>query len=118
MAMDEDVLLAKVNRTIKRKCPAAVRFATLTGEFQRFIKKCAKPAKRNTTVPQAFADAVGETMAQNCKIESLVRGTLKIKVAPGPYMFAIQMQLEEIIEKIQTQCPSSNIREIKLLCSE
>ena len=115
MAMDEDALLAKVNRTIKRQRPAAVRFATLAGEF---IKKCAKPAKRNTTVPQAFADAVGETMAQNCKIESIVRGTLKIKVASGPYMFAMQMQLGDIIEKIQAQCPSSNIREIKLLCSK
>ena len=115
--MDEDALLAKVNRTIKRKRPAAVRFATLTGEFQRFIKKCAKPARRNMTVPQAFADAVGETMARNCKIESLNRGTLKVNVAPGPYMFALQMQLSEIIEKIQAQCPSSNIREIKLLCS-
>ncbi|MFA6187104.1 MAG: DciA family protein [Phycisphaerae bacterium] len=116
--MDEDVLLAKVNRTIKRSRPETVRFATLAGEFQRFIKKHAKPAKRNTTVPQAFADAVGEMMAQNCKIESLVRGTLKIKVAPGPYMFALQIQLADIIEKIQTQCPSSNIREIKLLCSK
>ena len=116
--MDEELLLAKVSRALKRKRHAPMQFAAITNELQRFIKKCAKPARRNTSVPQAFADAVGEMLAQNCRIESLRNGILKVTVKPGPYMFALQMQSSEIIEKLQVQCPSSDIREIKLLCSK
>ncbi len=116
--MDEDLLLAKVSRTLKRKRPSPMRFAAITNELQRFIKKCAKPARRNISVPQAFADVVGEMLAQNCRIDSLRSGILKVMVKPGPYMFALQMQSSEIIEKLQSQCPASDIREIKLLCSK
>jgi predicted nucleic acid-binding Zn ribbon protein len=113
--MDQETLFAGVNRTLKRKRPAPIKFATMAGEFERFIKKTAKPAKRNTTVPQAFAQAIGETLARNCKIESISKGVLKVKVKSGPYMFAIQTQTDEIIEKLQVQCPAAKIREIKIL---
>ncbi|MDD5133866.1 MAG: DUF721 domain-containing protein [Phycisphaerae bacterium] len=118
VVMDDELLLAKANKALKLKRPVPRKITEITNELQRFIKKSAKPARRNISIPQAFNQAVGETLAQNCRIESIKGGILKLRVSPGPYMYTLQMQLSEIIEKLQTQSPSSDIREIKLLCSK
>jgi predicted nucleic acid-binding Zn ribbon protein len=114
--MDQELLLAKVNRALKLKRPASGKITAIANELQQFIRKSAKPARRNMSIPQAFSLAIGETLAQNCRIESIQGGILRLRVSPGPYMYALQMQSSRIIEKLQTQCPSSGIREIKLLC--
>jgi predicted nucleic acid-binding Zn ribbon protein len=116
--MDDDLLLAKTSRALRLKRPASGKITAITNELQQFIRKSAKPARRNTSVPQAFDMAIGEALARNCRIESIQGGVLKLRVSPGPYMYALQMQSSRIIEKLQTQCPSSDIREIKLLCSK
>lgn len=117
--MDAEQLLARANRMLKIKRQKTPEKSSLIEmELQRFFSQSAKPAKRNEAVPQAFEQAAGENLAQNCRIESMTAGILKVRVSPGPYMFELQTRSKEIIEKIKQQCPSARIRGIKIICSE
>jgi predicted nucleic acid-binding Zn ribbon protein len=70
------------------------------------------------SVPDAFDQIAGDSLAQNCRIESIMAGVLKVRANPGPYMFELRTRAGQIVEQLKQQCPSSNIREIKLVCSE
>jgi predicted nucleic acid-binding Zn ribbon protein len=70
------------------------------------------------SVPDAFEQIAGDNLAQNCRIESLTAGVMKVRVTSGPYMFELRTRATQIIEGLRQQCPSSNIREIKLVCSK
>ena len=67
---------------------------------------------------EVFMQVVGDKLAENYQIDSCKAGVLKVKVKPGPYMFEIKAKATEIIEELRGQCPSLNIREIKLACLE
>jgi hypothetical protein len=116
--MNTEVLLNKANRTIKFRQTKAGSNSSIAPELKRFLKNVAKPARRNVSVPDAFEQIAGDGLAQNCRIESLTAGIMKVKVKSGPYMFELRSKAGQIIEELKQQCPLSNIREIKLVCSE
>jgi hypothetical protein len=116
--MNTEVLLAKANRTIKARRKKPVASNNIDGQMNLFLRSVARPARRNVSVPDAFGLIAGDSLAQNCRIESLTAGVMKVKVKAGPYMFELRTRTEQIIEELKQQCPSSNIREIRLICSE
>lgn len=116
--MNTEVLLTKANRAIKFRRKGAENRSNITPELELFLRSVARPARRNVSVPDAFEQIVGDGLAQNCRIESLTAGVMKVKVKSGPYMFELRTRAGQIIEQLKQQCPSSNIREIKLVCSE
>lgn len=115
--MNTEVLLAKANRAIKFRRKPARGNSNIAGELNLFLKKVARPAMRNVSIPEAFEQLAGDVLAQNCRIESLTAGIMKVKVSSGPYMFELRSRAGQIIEGLRQQCPSSNIREIKTVCS-
>jgi hypothetical protein len=116
--MNTEVLLTKANRAIKFRRKEAKSSSNIAGELKLFLRSVASPARRNVSVPDAFEQIAGDGLAQNCRIESLTAGVMKVKVKSGPYMFELRTRAGQIIEQLKQQCPSSNIREIKLVCSE
>jgi hypothetical protein len=116
--MDAEQLLAKVNRTTKFRQKVAKSSSNIAPELRLFLKSVARPARRNVSIPDAFEQIAGENLARNCRIESLLAGVMKVKVKSGPYMFELRTRATQIVEGLKQQCPSSNIREIKLVCSE
>jgi hypothetical protein len=116
--MNTEQLLWRANRAVKFRRVKTKYSSNLTSEMKLFLRSFAGPARRNVLVPDAFKRAAGSRLAENCRIESLRAGVLKVKVKPGPYMFELRTRAAEIIEELKEQCPSSNIREIKLACSE
>jgi len=115
--MNTDVMLTKANRAMKLRRKEA-KSNSIAGEMKLFLRSVARPARRNVSVPDAFEQIAGDILAQNCRIESLTAGVMKVKVRSGPYMFELRTRAGQIIEQLKQQCPSSNIREIKLICSE
>lgn len=116
--MNTEVILAKTNRAIKSKRAEAASGSSIAGELNLFLKTVAGPARRNMSVPEAFEQIAGSTLARNCRVESLKAGVLKVKVKAGPYMFELCTRAGEIVEQIKQRCPSSNIREIRPACME
>ena len=116
--MNTEVLLNKANRTIKFRRTRTESNSSIASELKRFLKGVARPARRNVSIPDAFGQIAGDGLAQNCRIESLTAGVMKVKVKSGPYMFELRSRAGQIMEELKQQCPSSNIREIKLVCSE
>jgi len=116
--MNTEVLLTKANRAIKFRRKGAENRSNITPELELFLRSVARPARRNVSVPDAFEQIAGDSLAQNCRIESLTAGVMKVKVKSGPYMFELRTRAGQIIEQLKQQCPSSNIREIRLVCSE
>ncbi|MGA2915365.1 MAG: DciA family protein [Sedimentisphaerales bacterium] len=138
--MNTEVLLNKANRAVKfrRKPvrssspprlavigeagningPPVGEVSPLADELALFLKKVARPAVRNVSIPDAFEQIAGEYLAQNCRIESITAGILKVKTKPGPFMFELQTKAGQIVEQLKRQCPSANIRQIRLICSE
>ena len=116
--MNTEVLLTKANRAIKFRRKGAENRSNITPELELFLRSVARPARRNVSVPDAFEQIAGDSLAQNCRIESLTAGVMKVRVKSGPYMFELRTRAGQIIEQLKQQCPSSNIREIKLVCSE
>ena len=121
--MNTEVLLNKANRIIKFRRTGAESnsYAANSGiapELRLFLKSVARPARRNVSVPDAFEQIAGDGLARNCRIESLTAGVMKVKVKSGPYMFELRSRAGQIMEALKQQCPSSNIREIKLVCLE
>jgi hypothetical protein len=116
--MDTEVILARANRAIKFRRKKAKGSGGIAGELKLFFGRVARPAMRNVSVPEAFEQIAGDYLAQNCRIESLAAGVMKVKVKSGPYMFELRCRAGQIVEELKQQCPSSNIREIKLVCSE
>jgi 3-methyladenine DNA glycosylase/8-oxoguanine DNA glycosylase len=116
--MNTEVLLAKANRAIRFRRKGAKSSSNIAPELKKFLRSVARPAKRNISVPDAFEQIAGNVLAQNCRIESLAAGVMKVKVKSGPYMFELRTRAGQIVEQLKQQCPSSNIREIKLVCLE
>jgi hypothetical protein len=116
--MNTEVLLTKANRAIKFRRKGAENRSNITPELELFLRSVARPARRNVSIPDAFEQIAGDSLAQNCRIESLKAGVIKVRVKSGPYMFELRTRAGQIIEQLKQQCPSSNIREIKLVCSE
>ena len=116
--MNTEVLINKANRAIKFRRRPVKTSSNIAPELKRFLKKVARPAVRNISVPEAFEQIAGQYLAQNCRIESIMAGVLKVKTKPGPYMFELRTRAGQIVEQLKQQCPSSNIREIRLVCSE
>jgi hypothetical protein len=123
--MNTEVLLNKANRAVKFRRQTAKgsgpprlavigKAGNIAPELKLFLKKVARPARRNVSVPDAFEQIAGDSLAQNCRIESITAGILKVKAKPGPYMFELRTRAEQIVEQLKQQCPSSNIREIRL----
>ena len=116
--MNTEVLLNKANKAIKFRRTRTKSSSNITNELRLFLKSVARPARRNVSVPDAFEQIAGDSLAQNCRIESLIAGVMKVKVKSGPYMFELRSKAGQIVEELKQQCPSSNIREIKLVCLE
>jgi hypothetical protein len=116
--VNTEVLLNKANRTVRFRRKPVKSSSNINGELKLFLKKVARPAVRNVSIPDAFEQIVGQYVAQNCRIESIVAGILKVKTKPGPFMFELRTQAGQIVEQLKQQCPSANIREIRLVCSE
>ena len=116
--MNTEVLLTKANRAIKFRRKGAENRSNITPELELFLRSVARPARRNVSIPDAFEQIAGDGLAQNCRIESLTAGVMKVRVKSGPYMFDLRTRAGQIIVQLKQQCPSSNIREIKLVCSE
>ncbi len=116
--MNTEVLLTKANRAIKFRRRRAKSNSNIAGELKLFLRSVASPARRNISVPEAFEQIAGDDLARNCRIESLRAGVMKVKVKSGPYMFELRTNAGQIVEELRQQCPLSNIREIKLVCSE
>jgi hypothetical protein len=116
--MNTEVLLTKANRAIKFRRKGAENRSNITPELELFLRSVARPARRNVSIPDAFEQIAGDSLAQNCRIESLTAGVMKVRVKSGPYMFELRTRAGQIIEQLKQQCPSTNIREIKLVCSE
>ena len=116
--MNTELLLEKTNRAVKFRRTKTQSSSNITPELRLFLKGVARPARRNVSVPDAFEQIAGDDLARNCWIESLTAGVMKVKVKPGPYMFELRSKAGQIIEELKRQCPSSNIREIKLVCSK
>jgi hypothetical protein len=115
--MNTEVLLGKANRTVKFR-RARIRSSSIAPELQLFLKGVAGPARRNASILDAFEQIAGSSLSRNCRVESLAAGVMKVKVKSGPYMFELRSRAEQIIEELKQQCPSSNIKEIKLVCLE
>jgi hypothetical protein len=116
--MNTEVILARANRAIKFRRKKAKGSGGIAGELKLFFGRVARPARRNVSIPEAFEQIAGDYLAQNCRIESLTAGVMKVKVKSGPYMFELRCRAGQIVEELKQQCPLSNIREIKLVCSE
>jgi hypothetical protein len=84
-------------------------------ELDLFIKHIARPAARSASIPETFKQVIGRDMAQYCQIDSIMAGVLRVKTKPGPFMFELQTQAGWIVEQLRQQCPSANIRQIKLV---
>ncbi len=116
--MNTEVLLNKANRAVKFRRRPVKSSSNIAPELKLFLKKVARPAVRNVSVPDAFEQIAGQYLAANCRIESIAAGIMKIKTKPGPYMFELSTRAGQIVEQLKQQCPSSNIRQIRLVCSE
>jgi len=116
--MNTEVILSKANRAIKFRRKEAKNIGGIASELKLFLRSAARPARRNVSIPEAFEQIAGDGLAQNCRIESLITGIMRVEVKSGPYMFELRTRAGQIIEELKQQCPSSNIREIKLVCSE
>ncbi len=114
--MNTEQLLQRANRAVKFRRVKTKKTYSIAPELRRFIKRIAGPAKRGALVSEAFKLAAGGDIIENCRIESFKAGVLKVKVRPGPYMFELRRRATEIVEKMKEQCPSSHIREIKIVC--
>jgi predicted nucleic acid-binding Zn ribbon protein len=116
--MNTERLFQRANKAVKFRRVKTKKTYSITLELRQFVKRIAGPAKRGALVGEAFKQAAGDNLAENCRIESFKAGVLKVKVRPGPYMFELRRRATEIVEKLKEQCPSSHIREIKIVCLE
>ncbi len=118
VCMNTEVLLAKTNRAIRFRRGKTAGSGNIASELKLFLRKVARPARRNVSVTEVFEQVAGDGLVDNCRIESLTGGIMKVKVKSGPYMFELRSRAGQIIEELRQQCPSSNIREMKLICLE
>ncbi len=116
--MNTEVLLHKANRTVKFRRRPVKSGSNIDGELKKFLKKVARPAVKNVSVPDVFEQIVGGHIAANCRIHSITAGVMKVHTKPGPFMFELSSQAGQIIEQLKQQCPSANIRQIRLVCAE
>jgi hypothetical protein len=116
--MSTEQLLQRANRAVKIRRVKTKRAYSIAPELKQFVKKIARPAKRSALIADAFKLAAGNSLAENCRIESFKTGVLKIKVRPGSYMFELQKRATDIVAEMKMQYPLSYIREIKTVCLE
>lgn len=119
--MNTEVILHKANRTVnfrRQQSAGRKRTASIKDALNLFLKKVAGPAVKNVSVPDAFEQIIGPNLALNCQIDSITAGIMKVKTKPGPPFFELRSAAGQIIQQLNQHCPSANIRQIKLVCSE
>lgn len=116
--MNTEQLLRNANKAVRLRRAGIRRCNSLAPEMSIYLRRSAGKARRNTYVPCIFEQVAGSMLAENCRIESLKAGVLKVRVKPGPYMFELRAKTDDIIEALRAHHPLPNIREIKLICSE
>ncbi|MCD4830443.1 MAG: DUF721 domain-containing protein [Anaerohalosphaeraceae bacterium] len=74
-----------------------------------------KTGIRGASAAAVFNELLPEPLAAGCRVESVSRGVMQVRVLPGVYMFQMQSISSALLEEIKKQCPRAAIREIKLL---
>ncbi|HBG28465.1 MAG: hypothetical protein A2Y10_10805 [Planctomycetes bacterium GWF2_41_51] len=109
----ENFVLEQVNKKILAGRPAEQK--PIGQDMCSWLSRVTKNTRKNSTVLSVLGQIIGEEIMQHCSPESIKAGVLKIKVKPGPYMFHLRNMTGEILRTLQTEYPSSHIREIKLI---
>lgn len=54
-------------------------------------------------------------LAENCKIDSLTAGTLKVVANSSSYMYEMRLCSHLLLEQIQKRCPKARVNKIKIV---
>jgi hypothetical protein len=84
-------------------------------EIVSYLEHRGRTFAKNAALLDIWEEAVPEFLLNECRPGKRVGNTLYVEVTPGPFMHRMQVQCDEILEKIQDLCPRCGIQKIRLV---
>lgn len=82
---------------------------------QDYLSNRQREFKKNATVVDNWRELLPGQLRENCSIESISGGVMKVAVEPGPYMHELGLMSSELIRCLQQISPGSGVTKIKLV---
>ncbi len=70
--------------------------------------------KKNALVVDLWREILPVELQEHCTLAGISRGALLLEVDPGPYMHEMKIINTELLNEIQSCCPSAGIKKINL----
>ena len=110
--MDADELLCNIVKWRSRPKGAT---NSLAAAVDKFVARELRPRKKLTSVVDVWNEVLPGELTKRCRLVSLSRGTLKIEVEAGSYMFQMQALSSQLVKEFQQSCPAAGIHKIKFV---
>ena len=113
--MDYDGLLENIRQ--KSKAQAKHRRCDIGLAVNHYMKTMTSRRAGRGHVAEAFIDLLPGALAENCRVEAIVSGVMRVRVSSGTFMFQMKASCPALLKELKKQCPGSGIREIKLVAN-
>ncbi len=108
---EDDLLRGAASWQYQRKDTSS----RLGQEITSYLDRRNRDFIKNAAIVDAWQDVVPELMRPYCRLDKRDGNTLTVQVAPGPYMHQMQMQADEIIDRIKQAVPRCGIQKLRLI---
>ena len=110
--MDEEKLLQSAVKWQRR---ARKTSEMLGGKTAEFLKKNKSRFDKNAEIIEAWGRLLPEGLLEECQVEEISGGVLKIAASPGVYIHELKLIKDELLKHLQRECPKSGIKKITLV---
>ena len=91
-------------------------FSSLGDVVQVVMRDRVEPrCEKLNPLNEAWEKILPPLLAENCRIDSLSAGTLRVVASSPSYMYEMRLCSQTLLEQIQKSCPKARVQKIKIV---